>query len=351
MRWKRSNDIRLIEFVGVASSSLLAAAGSSAHQRDAPISSSSSSKRTKKSSKKKKGRRKTTSDRGPISPQDLADHVSTMYIHGPGGKLRETEDRRHRRQNEMHQQQSLAFASTTTAPGTKMTIDWKQQEEQLASIRKLDRHPALLLNADYQPMSWLPLSLWNWQEAVKAVFSGKVIVVDVYPEIFISAANIEVPLPSVIALTDYVPQFNQVPAFTKRNVFLRDEYRCQYCGNIFHTRDLSLDHVVPRCKGGPLNWENAVTCCRKCNGRKGSLDLSEIKSIGMQLLRPPRTPTQYELAKTASRMLPRKVHPTWEPYLGIQYAKSKSTPSASSPMQPIGSSRQAGGLALEEEIE
>jgi hypothetical protein len=74
----------------------------------------------------------------------------------------------------------------------------------------LDRHPALLLNADYQPMSSLPLSLWHWQEAVKAVFSGKVTVVDTYPNVLIRAANLEVPLPSVIALTEYVPQFNQV---------------------------------------------------------------------------------------------------------------------------------------------
>ena len=83
---------------------------------------------------------------------------------------------------------------------------------------------------------------------------GKVVVVDVYPDITVRASNIEVPLPSIIALTDYVPQKNHKPAFTRRNVFLRDEYRCQYCGNHFHTADLSLDHVVPRSKGGVLSW-------------------------------------------------------------------------------------------------
>ena len=173
-------------------------------------------------------------------------------------------------------------------------------------------------------MSYLPLSLWNWQEAVKAVFNGKVTVVDVYPGVTIRAASIEVPLPAVIALTEYVPQYHQTPAFTKRNVFLRDEYRCQYCNDLFHTRELSLDHVVPRCKGGGLHWENAVTCCRKCNGAKGSMDLVDIrKQLGMRLLRPPRTPTQYELAATASRMLPRRVHPTWEPFLGTHLKQKK----------------------------
>ena len=94
------------------------------------------------------------------------------------------------------------------------------------------------------------------------------------------------------------------------------EYRCQYCNDYFRTRDLTLDHVVPRCRGGHLNWENAVTCCTRCNGKKGSLGLGEIQSRwGMKLRTAPRIPTQYQLAMAASRMLPRRVHPTWEPYL------------------------------------
>ena len=106
----------------------------------------------------------------------------------------------------------------------------------------------------FKPMSYLPLSLWSWQDAVKAIFNGKVTVVDVYPDITVRAANIEYPVPSVIALTDYVQHKNQRPAFTRRNVFLRDEYKCQYCNERFHTADLSLDHVVPRSKGGILSW-------------------------------------------------------------------------------------------------
>ena len=195
---------------------------------------------------------------------------------------------------------------------------------QQENYHKLDRHPTLVLNADYQPVSHLPLSLWHWQEAVKSVFTGKVHVVDVYPDVTIRAANLEIPLPSVIALTEYVPpiQSQQKPAFTKRNVFLRDEYRCQYCNQRFHTRDLSLDHVHPRCMGGRLHWENAVTACSPCNGKKGSRAVSELRSIGMRLLRPPRIPTQYELAAISGRMVPRKVHPTWEPFLAIATASS-----------------------------
>jgi hypothetical protein len=86
------------------------------------------------------------------------------------------------------------------------------------NLNNLNRHHCLVLNADYLPLSELPLSIWTWQEAVKAIFLGKVTVVDVYDDIMIRAANLEVPLPSVIALTQYVPNHEKAPAFTKRNV-------------------------------------------------------------------------------------------------------------------------------------
>ena len=103
-------------------------------------------------------------------------------------------------------------------------------------------------------MSYLPLSVCHWQEAIKLIFSGKVAVVDVYEGVTIRAATLEIPLPSVVALNEYAPQCSHKPAFTRRNVFLRDEYTCQYCNNPFHTKDLSLDHVLPRSMGGQLNW-------------------------------------------------------------------------------------------------
>lgn len=237
----------------------------------------------------------------PISGDELANHVSASYIEGPGGFFQSTDAKRQRQEEE-----NKIFE---TDPSHRKHIEY---------LRKLDRHPALVLNADYQPLSVLPLSLWSWQETVKAVFSGKVTVVDVYPDINIRAVNMDVALPSVIALTDYVKQPKQKPAFTRRNVFLRDGYRCQYCSNRYRTQDLSLDHVVPRCAGGKLEWENAVTCCRKCNSRKGSTLPTELRAIGMKLLRPPSVPSKYELASEAGKMAPRRgVHPTWEPYLGL----------------------------------
>lgn len=204
-----------------------------------------------------------------------------------------------------------------------------QQREQQFFLRQLNNRPTLVLNANYMPLGYLPLSLWSWQDAVKAIFKGSVTVVDVYPDLTVRASNIKVPLPSVIALNDYVPQKMTKPAFTRRNVFLRDEYICQYCNNRFHTADLSLDHVVPRSMGGPLSWENAVTCCKKCNCRKGSTPLSEIRHKGMKLNRQPRCPTQMELAALSGRMVPKRVHPTWKPYLGIQERPAAASADAS----------------------
>jgi len=205
----------------------------------------------------------------------------------------------------------------------------KNDESSLQSkyLKHLDRHLVLVLNADYQPLSHAPLSLWTWQDAVKAIFSGKVTVVDTYhdPNLLIRAVNVNFPLPSVIAFRDYSPRScfrgkaknqNRRPAFTRKNVYLRDEYRCQYCSNMFPIAELSIDHVVPRCRGGVLCWENAVTCCRDCNGKKGCLLPSEMHQVGLKLIRDPKCPTAYELSLVALKLAKRRdIHPAWEPYL------------------------------------
>ena len=88
--------------------------------------------------------------------------------------------------------------------------------------------PALVLNADFRPLNYFPLSLWSWQDAVKAVCLDRVTIVSEY-DVSISSPSMEMKLPSVIALKEYVPQMRN-PAFTRFNVFLRDRFTCQYCG-------------------------------------------------------------------------------------------------------------------------
>ena len=111
----------------------------------------------------------------------------------------------------------------------------------------LDNCPTLVLNADFRPLNYFPLSLWGWQDAVKAVFLGRVNVVSEYEQ-SIRSPTLEMQVPSVISLKDYV-NLARRPAFTRFNVFLRDQFACQYCGYEFPTQDLTFDHVVPRSRG------------------------------------------------------------------------------------------------------
>ena len=132
----------------------------------------------------------------------------------------------------------------------------------------IDRCHALVLNADFRPLSYFPLSLWPWQEAVKAVFLDRVNIVSEYDR-KVRSPSFEMRLPSVIALKEYVPTARR-PAFTRFNVFLRDRFTCQYCGEDAPAEHLTFDHVVPRSRGGRTTWNNVVTACAGCNLLKGN---------------------------------------------------------------------------------
>lgn len=171
----------------------------------------------------------------------------------------------------------------------------------------LKQHPALVLNADYRPLSYYPLSLWTWQEAVKAAFLDRVDIVAEYDEVARSP-SLEIRIPSVVVLKDYVKPQKRV-AFTRFNLFLRDEFRCQYCGA---KGDLTFDHVVPRAKGGVTSWENVVAACSKCNLRKGSRSLRE---SGLRLRRAPVRPASEQLRNMGRRFPPNYLHDTWIDFL------------------------------------
>src|SRR5688572_914144 len=127
----------------------------------------------------------------------------------------------------------------------------------------LESCPALVLNADFRPLSYFPLSLWSWQDAIKAVFLDRVNVLAEY-DTFVHSPSCAFKLPSVISLKEYVPPARR-PAFTRFNVFLRDRFDCQYCSHRFRPEELTFDHVIPRSRGGYTSWENVVTACSCCN--------------------------------------------------------------------------------------
>jgi len=171
----------------------------------------------------------------------------------------------------------------------------------------LRHNPALVLNADYRPLSYYPLSLWCWQDAVKAAFMDRVDIVAEYDE-YVHSPSTRIRIPSVVVLKDYVKPQKRV-AFTRFNLFLRDGFLCQYCGS---KGDLTFDHVVPRASGGVTSWENVVAACSRCNLKKGSKSL---RRAGMSLRRAPRQPSSEELCNSGRQFPPNYLHDSWMDFL------------------------------------
>lgn len=167
--------------------------------------------------------------------------------------------------------------------------------------------PALVLNADYRPLSYYPLSLWNWQDTIKAVFLDRVHIVSLYEKTIRSPSS-EIQLPSVVCLKSYI-QPSRFPAFTRFNVFLRDKFSCQYCGE---RDELTFDHVVPRSKGGQTTWENVVAACSPCNLTKGDKLPRQVNMFPRQK---PYAPNVQDLHRNGRLFPPNYLHDSWLDYL------------------------------------
>jgi len=173
-----------------------------------------------------------------------------------------------------------------------------------------DRCPALVLNADFRPLSYFPLSLWSWQDVVKAVFLDRVNIISEYDTV-VRSPTFEMRLPSVISLKEFIATARR-PAFTRFNVFLRDRFVCQYCGEPRPAHDLTFDHVVPRSRGGRTTWANVVTACSSCNLLKGNRLPRE---SGMHPVRPPAQPTTIHLQENGRAFPPNYLHHSWRDFL------------------------------------
>lgn len=169
----------------------------------------------------------------------------------------------------------------------------------------------LILNADAQPVSYLPLSVIQWKEAIMYMYHDKCTVLDWYDDWMVHSQRWETRVPAVIMLKDYMRIKTQV-RFSKNNVYLRDQYNCCYCGTSINKKNATMDHVHPLSKGGKTNWENIVTACGPCNSRKGN-------EVGPQW-RPrykPYRPGYWELVRKR-KQLPFEVrHPSWHQWLDL----------------------------------
>lgn len=170
----------------------------------------------------------------------------------------------------------------------------------------LMRRPVLQLNASYEALRIIPA-----MRALKLVTRGKAAVELATNKLIYPGVR----LPSVIRLLTYRHVPVRMQLATRRNIFMRDGYRCQYCGLKFRGSDLTLDHVIPRAQGGKNSWENLVACCRKDNHRKADRTPEE---AGMPLLRRP-LPSNVHTGRLILRSMGLEVN-EWSRYL---YADSE----------------------------
>ena len=163
----------------------------------------------------------------------------------------------------------------------------------------------LILNADYQPISFVPLSAVGWQQAVKLHWLDRVYVLHTYDDKQIHSPSTTIQMPAVCATKKFY-KIPQEAKFSRNNLFLRDTFNCQYCGELFPQSELTIDHVIPRSLGGGTDWENCVSSCKSCNSNKGSRLIKPITH--------PYTPTYWELAKKKKNKIHLQ-HSSWGQYL------------------------------------
>ncbi|MBW3590592.1 MAG: HNH endonuclease [Actinobacteria bacterium] len=160
---------------------------------------------------------------------------------------------------------------------------------------------ALVLNASYQP-----LCIVSARRAAVLVLKSKAVIEHADDGCYHSE-RLSVPIPSVVRMIYFVKvPYRARATLSRRAVFARDDYQCQYCGSAAE----NVDHIKPRSKGGTHTWDNVVASCRSCNARKENLLLNE---VGMKLKRPPRVPSDSLFLIAAVG----KTHPAWETYLSV----------------------------------
>ncbi len=177
-------------------------------------------------------------------------------------------------------------------------------------MRGAAAYDALVLNADFRPLSVVPLSIWSWQDSVKGLLSGKLLRVASY-EREVRSPSHRIVLPSVVALKSWQPSITK-PAFTRYHLFLRDGFACQYCGDTPGTAELTIDHVLPRVQGGTTTWDNTVACCMPCNRDKGGRTPLQ---ADMPLRRKPTAPKWEDLSRMQRAYPVGFLHETWRDFL------------------------------------
>jgi 5-methylcytosine-specific restriction endonuclease McrA len=165
----------------------------------------------------------------------------------------------------------------------------------------------LVLNANYSPLSIIPISAISWKDAIKIVFLGHANVVDNYDNWDVHSPSVKMPVPAVIVSTNYIKP-KQGVRFSRTNLLIRDNFTCQYCDKILNAQDLTVDHVIPRVKGGKTKWDNVVCACYVCNSIKGHRNHMKPK-------KKPVKPEYYHLIENVKKMPIKIPSEKWLQYL------------------------------------
>lgn len=164
--------------------------------------------------------------------------------------------------------------------------------------------PVLVLNATYEP-----INICAVRRALVLVLKGVARAEEDHPR-YVKSPSMSIPIPSVIRLLEFRHIPHQSRALSRKNILMRDRNTCQYCGKVFMPNELTLDHVIPRSRGGASTWENLAACCKACNHKKGN---STPVEAGLRLIREPRSFNLH-----TSRQLMRMIGPAdeqWRKYL------------------------------------
>lgn len=165
----------------------------------------------------------------------------------------------------------------------------------------------LILNADAQPVNYLPLSVINWKEAIRYIYHDKCDVLEWYDDWLVRSPSWETKVPAVIMMKQYIKSKSEV-RFSKSNLYLRDQYKCLYCGYKFSRSNLTMDHVVPISRGGKTEWTNIVAACNSCNSTKGN-------RMDWKPKYKPYRPGYWELVRKRKQMEFTIKHPSWELFI------------------------------------
>ncbi len=166
------------------------------------------------------------------------------------------------------------------------------------------REPVLVLNASYEPIHVCAV-----RRALVLIVKG-VASAEEAGEGSVRSPSQSLAVPSVIRLLEYRRIPRQMRAISRKNILIRDQHTCQYCDQPFGAGELTLDHVVPRSRGGSNTWENLVACCLRCNNRKGDRLPGE---ASMKLSRPPK-PFNLHTSRSLMRQLGSQQE-AWRKYL------------------------------------